>query len=230
MNNTPILDAQKELQSLGGNGEPYRTEMAISPDHERVLFTPIDKNYKQWFLLYKYSDVMDPLNKLDYGQALNLSKVKRDDEFNIAKFTGSDTATLKSIQGYAINDEQTIYISSERAPEFKKGKLIMGNSPSIIFRMRWNHDSTQRQYYLDLLPLDTDFFKQIGTMGKNVLVLGELEDLQYLKDGSIMLAVTWHVLKNDPSIVNQPDFQITNDYINLNQIDDRVDLYQVKLN
>lgn len=33
----------------------------------------------------------------------------------------------------------------------------------------------------------------------------------------------------DPSIVNQPDFQITSDYINLNQIDDRVDLYQIDL-
>lgn len=187
MNDTPILNAQKELRDLYG--------------------------------------VCQTTGRMDEQSFVSLRQA-----IHIAKFTGSDTATLKSIQGYAINDEQTIYISSERAPEFKKGKLIRGNSSSIIFRMRWNHDSTQRQYYLDLLPLDTNFFKQIGTMGKNVLVLGELEDLQYLKDGSIMLAVTWHVLKNDPSIVNQPDFQITNDYINLNQIDDRVDLYQVKLN
>ena len=222
---TGIFDVVK---SLGGDDTPYRTEMTISPDHKRVLFTPIDQNKKQWFLLYNYSDVTDALNKIDYGKALDLSKIDRVDEFGIVNFTGSDTAILKSVQGYAIDNDGTIFISSERVPKFENGKL-KDKSPSIIFRMRWNHGATQRKYYLNLLPLDTDFIQQLGTTGGDTLVLGELEDLQYLNDHSILLAVTWHVLKYDPSIVNQPDFQITSDYINLNQIEDRVDLYQIDL-
>lgn len=223
---TGIFDVVK---SLGGNGEPYRTEMAISSDRKHVLFTPIDKDYKQWFLLYNYSDIIKALSKSNFGQALDLTEVKHVDKFKVDNFTKSKTAVLKSVQGYAIDNDAKIYISSARAPKFKKGKLTQGNSPSIILKMHWNHKATMQKYYLNLLPLDTSFFDQIGELGKNVLILGELEDLQYLKDGSIMLAVTWHVLKNDPSIVSQPDFKITNDYINLNRISDRIDLYQIKL-
>lgn len=229
---TGIFDVVK---SLGGNGEPYRTEMAISPDRKHVLFTPIDKDYKQWFLLYNYSDIIKALSKSNFGQALDLSKIKQIDTFSVGQITGSDTAILKSIQGYAIDDNDTIYISSERAPKLKNVEKVAsgkidGPSSSIILKMYWKHALTMHKYYLQLLPVDTCFFNQLGTIGRNSLVLGELEDLQYLKDGSIMLAVTWHVLKYDPSIENQSDFQITNDYIDLNHIGDRIDLYQIKLN
>lgn len=236
---TGIFDVVK---SLGGNGEPYRTEMTISPNHQHILFAPIDKEYTQWFLLYDYSDIINALNKIDYGQALDLTKIKRIDKFNIKNFAKSKTAILKSVQGYAIDNYDTIYISSERAPEFKNEKLIQGNSPSIILKMHWNRKATMKKYYLELLSLDHNLYEQLRISASNTLVLGELEDLQILNDHSVLLSVTWHVLRHGDldwsKIFPNGLLEVSDTVIgliqhltslSLVQISDRIDLYKIQL-
>lgn len=217
---TNVFGVVKKLANTDHNLS-YRTELAITPDQKQVVICPIDANGTQWFLLYSYQDIKDALDKISNGQALDLTKVDLKDSFSIAKFSSKHDQdfnkdlsvthpVLDSIQGYTVDNDLNVYISSQKAPnvkdllgEVKKDEpRIKDKALSVpkILKIGWNCADNRRKYYPELLEHDKDLYQQIMALKEDkddqLPVAGEMEAVQYLQTKQILLvAITWHVVK-----------------------------------
>lgn len=217
---TNVFGVVKKLANTDHNLS-YRTELAITPDQKQVVICPIDANGTQWFLLYSYQDIKDALDKISNGQALDLTKVDLKDSFSIAKFSSKHDQNfnkdlsfthpvLDSIQGYTVDNDLNVYISSQKTPNIKDllGEVkkdeprIKDKALSVpkILKIGWNRADNRRKYYPELLEHDKDLYQQIMALKEDkddqLPVAGEMEAVQYLQTKQILLvAITWHVVK-----------------------------------
>lgn len=194
----------------------YRNELAITPDLKHIVFCPIDATGKQWFLLYDYQNIANALAKIPNGQTLDLTKVNLQDSFSIDEFSRAFNKNqqvsypiLDSIQGYAIDNDLNLYISSQKAPSddsMNQLKLDAENNPveltaenvshSKILMIPWNHANNQLKYYFDnLLKFDDKLAKHVNQI-QDELALSEMEAIQFLpQNNALLVSVTWHLIK-----------------------------------
>lgn len=194
----------------------YRNELAITPDLKHIVFCPIDATGKQWFLLYDYQNIANALAKIPNGQTLDLTKIDLQDSFSIDEFSRAFNKNqqvsypiLDSIQGYAIDNDLNLYISSQKAPSndsMNQLKLDAENNPveltaenvshPKILMIPWNHANNQLKYYFDnLLKFDDKLAKHVNQI-QDELALSEMEAIQFLpQNNALLVSVTWHLIK-----------------------------------
>lgn len=111
-----------------------RSEAAISPNRKWLLIATVDTNDNGHFALYDLKEVNRALDAAarHANKAVNLKDMKQIAAFHINHLFGEKSSQLNSIQGYEIDNNQTIYISSERKPTKKTSSL-----PRELVKIPW---------------------------------------------------------------------------------------------
>lgn len=120
--------------------EVRRSEAAISPNRKWLLITTVDTNDNGHFALYDLKEVNHALDRAAHhaNKAVNLKNMKQIAAFHINHLFGPKKSQINSIQGYEIDNNKTIYISSERKPTKKSSSL-----PRELVKIPWGATSSK---------------------------------------------------------------------------------------
>lgn len=170
-----------------------RAEVAITPNHRQLLIASVDIKNNGHFALYSLHQVNSLLSRAAKRRrkTVNVRKLTKLGAFHVAHLFGDRKDELNSIQGYAIDNNHTIYISEERSPSGKNS-----HRPRQIIKIPWG----------DIKPSTWSYYK-ITDPGWHKFAT-ELEGLE-LDSGKLHLNVAFHkksrshpTLKNDIYRVN----------------------------
>lgn len=167
-----------------------RSEAAVtpSPNYQYLLIATIDSTNTSdnkgngYFSLYNLSDMNQAINNAGTGD-VNLAKEdignKAVKAFKIENFVGK----IGSIQGYDIDENLNIYISSEYHPD----KTNIVSKPRKIVKIPWGTTSSEQWNMLDLTN-DT----RLNMSGYAT----EFEGIQVNKENDLYLTIAYHNSKN----------------------------------
>lgn len=133
---------------LGYNGgNLVRSEAAVSPapNYNYFLIVTIDSSHNGYFSLYNLSDVNNAINK----QGTNDVNLKTNSlaDYCLYAFEVDDlVGQIGSLQGFDIDDNMNIYVSSEASPTSNSD-----SKPRKIVKIPWG---TTESYQWDTLSLD----------------------------------------------------------------------------
>lgn len=168
-----------------------RLEAAISPDFSKFLVASIDLNNVGHFAVYDLNEINTALDAAEaQHEDVNIQNIKCLNAFMIP---GLNSSILNSVQGYGIDNDLNVYISSEPSP----GKNIFGMAkeghPRQIVKIPWGESNPENWIQIDLnecLTLD---------------VLGyvtEFEGIQIVGQDDILLTVAYHRKSDGTTLKN----------------------------
>ena len=161
--------------SNGMNDNTFvRSEAAVSPEYNTFLLVTVDKNGNGYFTLYDLDKINKALDGNYEGEA-TVVKLKDFDylkSFKLPKLVGS----VGSLQGFDIDEDNNIYISSEKAPSGGSQK------PRKIVKIPWGSTNPNEWQYVDLDHVDLD----------RVHMNTELEGIQIVGNNHAYLTVSYH--------------------------------------
>lgn len=161
-----------------------RSEAAVtpSPNYQYLLIATVDNTGNGYFSLYNLSDINQAINNAGTGD-VNLAE---DDignnavrAFKISNLVGQ----IGSIQGYDIDKNLNIYISSEYHPD----KTNIVSKPRKIVKIPWG---TTQQSQWSIINLDSATDLDISGYAT------EFEGIQVNKENDLYLTVAYHNSKN----------------------------------
>lgn len=159
-----------------------RAEAAVSPNHKYLLIAVLDKKNNGHFAIYNLSEANRKLDAVKHkrNKSVSLRALHQISAFHINKLMGNNPATsLRSVQGFDIANDRTIYISNEE-PTYKKGHSVM---PREIVKINWG-DTNPSNWHHYLL-------NDPSWRGKAT----ELEGLE-LAGNKIHQVVSFHYVRN----------------------------------
>lgn len=153
-----------------------RAEATVSPNRKYLLIASVDVDNNGHFAIYRLSDVNKALNKVEHkkNQAVSLRTIHQVAAFHINHFFGNGKNKINSLQGYAIDDDNNIYISSELSPQTTSSSM-----PREIVKIKWG----------DTNPKDWEHFNVNDSSWNSVAT--ELEGLE-IPNGNLNLTVAYH--------------------------------------
>ena len=177
------------LSHLSGAGNQEinlkRAEAAVSPRYKYFLLATIDLDGNGYFSLYYLNDIN---NALTGRSAYNISNLPVVSQFAISDMTQNLSHTkdpekvkIGSIQGYDIDDEFNIYISSEFSPS-KGGS----SNERHIYKIPWG--STTKSDWIDINLTDNTAVDYNGYPT-------EFESVQVIGTNHLYLTVAYHGYK-----------------------------------
>lgn len=157
-----------------------RSEAAVSPgpNYARFLLATIDTAGNGYFFLYRLADINNALNKAGTAD-VNIATIPCLGYFAIPKIT-DELEGIGSIQGYDLDDQNNIYISSQ----------LSGSPERHLYKIPWG--ASNKANWTDV-PLN-------GTID----VAGhytELEGVQVLSENDLYLTVAYH--RNTDKVATQ---------------------------
>ena len=157
-----------------------RSEAAVSPgpNFASFLLATIDSAGNGYFFLYRLADINNALNKAGTAD-VNIATIPCLGYFAIPKIT-DELEGIGSIQGYDLDDQNNIYISSQRS----------GKDERHLYKIPWG--ASNKANWTDV-PLN-------GTID----VAGhytELEGVQVLSENDLYLTVAYH--RNTDKVATQ---------------------------
>lgn len=161
-----------------------RSEAAVtpSPSYQYLLIATVDKAGAGYFSLYDLAAMNNAINNAGTGD-VNLAK---DDigaqavrAFKIDNLVGN----IGSIQGYDIDDNLNIYISSEYHPDQNN----IYSKPRKIVKIPWG---TTEEYQWDIVHLDNASALDISGYAT------EFEGIQVNSENNLYLTVAYHSVKD----------------------------------
>lgn len=171
------------LNRAGGFGlagtDLLRSEAAVSPNYRYFLLAVIDKLGNGYFTLYYLDDVnsaLDAAGTSDFNIE-GLVPVQAYPPFMIPHLT--DDKVIGSIQGYDIDNDLNIYISSEHAP----AKYSISSEPRHIYKIPWGASRSEEWDDVDL-----DGNRNIDNSNDPT----ELESVQVIGTNHLYLTVSYH--------------------------------------
>lgn len=156
-----------------------RSEAAVSPNYEYFLIATVDTDGNGYFSIYNLADINSELNRVGTGD-VNLKENQYLRERCVSAFKVTDfVGKVGSIQGYDIDNDMNIYISSEAHPD--KNNIV--SKPKKIVKMPWN---TKERSQWDFISLDNN--RIIDKTGYAT----ELEGIQVSGLNELYLTVAYH--------------------------------------
>lgn len=184
----------------GNNEVPYpgkeleRLEAAVSPNGHKMLIASIDKQHVGHFSLYDLNEVNEKLDQAG-TQDLNIQTLHCLGAFNISNF---NTDPLHSIQGYALDNQDNVYISSQPGPKANILGFAKPGSPREIVKIPWGISDADQWEVADL---DQD--KTVDSFG----YVTEFEGIQAIDDQILYLTIAYH-RKSDMTTLKNRIYQI----------------------
>lgn len=164
----------------------YRVEAAVSPDYQYLMLATVWTNQSGHFALYNLPEVNQLLNNsgtknITVGE---LNSYKIGSTIDISNFVGK----IGSIQGYDIDNQRNIYISSQYAPGHVNSQVRK------IVKFNWtNYDSWQT------IDLTNDSRLNVNFNGYPT----EFEGIQVRGVNDLYLTVAYHSVDGNSTIGNQ---------------------------
>lgn len=198
LSNGPIqVDSNTQLPRLsymnragygfGDNSVPIpgsqfeRLEAAVSPDYKKFLVASIDLNHTGRFALYDLDEINQALDQAEADNSdVNIQNLHCLGAFAIPNF---NTDIVQSVQGYDIDEDNNIYVSSQLGPKEDFLGLAKEGKPREIVKIPWGETNPDNFEVADL------------THNKTVDSLGyvtEFESIQVLDANNIYLTVAYH--------------------------------------
>ncbi|MBP2058337.1 hypothetical protein J2Z60_001516 [Lactobacillus colini] len=172
-----------------------RAEAAVSPNYEYLLISTVWENHSGHFGLYSLPKVNAKLDKIGSGniKISDLAECKAQDNYIV----DIDNIDSVSLQGFDIDNDKNIYISSQYSPDID-GK----SKPRSIYKVFWDRPEVYNWQQFDLSNyriLETNF------EGKPT----EFEGIQVIGKDHLYLTVAYHqVVNNTVSTVGNQIFEI----------------------
>lgn len=166
---------------LGYDGSTLvRSEAAVSPspNYSYFLIVTVDSAGTGYFSVYDLADVNDALNSVGTGD-VNLRTHNLSDQCINAFKIDNLIKKVGSLQGYDIDDNLNIYISSERHPDASNIK----SKPRKIVKIPWG---TTEIGQWDILNLDG--YSELDDSGYAT----EFEGIQVNNENDVYLTVAYH--------------------------------------
>ncbi|QNQ80311.1 class III bacteriocin [Lactobacillus sp. PV034] len=158
-----------------------RVEAAISPNYQYFLLASIDKDHTGHFSLYHLKDINRALDKVEYKPVdINIEKLKCIDSFTISNF---NSEYFKSIQGYGIDNDKSIYISSQPSPTQNWLGFAQQRLPREIVKIPWANEMADNW---EVVNLDKE--KILNMRG----FVTEFEGIQVIDRDHVLLTVAYH--------------------------------------
>lgn len=160
--------------------ELYRAEAAVSPDYSKFLLATVDTSGNGYFTIYDNNLINNELDSVEYSNGyVNLGEVSYLESFMVPGFVG----TVTSIQGYDLDNNGNIYVSSQLAPDTLAHKYYSKN----IFKI----PTFARTDIANWLKVDLDNNAgPINIYGQGMHT--ELEGIQILDENHCYLTVAYH--------------------------------------
>src|SRR5699024_6475280 len=94
-------------------------EAAVSPNYKKILIATIENNRIGHFIIYDLDKINQALDKSGKYKDVSVDGFEYEDSFTINNLYGNaEDAVVNSIQGYDLDNDGNIYISSQKAPDF----------------------------------------------------------------------------------------------------------------
>lgn len=165
-----------------------RVEAAVSPDYKWFLIASIDYEGTGHFGLYRLADINAVLDDAEESNAyVSIAELPCYGAFMIHGLTDS-LAGIGSIQGYDLDEDCNIYISSEFSPV--TGSAISKNRK--IVKIPWGVDENNSELWE---RLDLNAVNDCNNAGTTLDVSGyatEFESVQVLAANDLYLTVSYH--------------------------------------
>ncbi|TSO25920.1 class III bacteriocin [Lactobacillus sp. LL6] len=158
-----------------------RLEAAVSPDYKKFLVASIDVNHVGRFALYDLDEINQALDEAEADNAdVNIQNMHCLGAFAVPNF---NSEIIQSVQGYDIDENNNIYVSSQLGPTTDFLGLAKEGKPREIVKIPWGETNPDNWEVADL------------THDKTVDSLGyvtEFESVQVLDANNIYLTVAYH--------------------------------------
>lgn len=174
--------------------ELERLEAAVSPDMQHFLIASIDLNHVGHFALYNLSDINQALDAAD-GSDVNIETIPCQGAFMVPDF---NTSVLKSIQGYGIDNQNNIYISSQPGPTAGFLGRAKEGHPREIVKLTWGETDPNKW---EVVNLDDDH--TVDSLG----YVTEFESVQVIDENKMYLTVAYHE-KSDMTTLKNRIYQV----------------------
>ncbi|RVU71377.1 hypothetical protein EJK17_02755 [Lactobacillus xujianguonis] len=169
-----------------------RLEAAVSPDYKKFLIASIDLNHVGHFALYDLAEVNAALDQAEADNSdVNIQNLHCLGAFNIPNM---NTDPLKSIQGYDIDEDNNIYISSQLGPTTDFLGLAKEGKPREIVKIPWGEADSSKWEVADLMHDHT-----VDALG----FVTEFESVQVISPDEIYLTVAYHRKSDLKSLKNR---------------------------
>lgn len=186
VSSTKISDYQNKLVTANLTKlNITRVEAATNSTLDQLVI--FIKTSDDCLLVYRY-DLQNIINKLEQLHIVDLAKIDPLNQYKIEHFS----QIVKSLQGFAF-DQNGIYISSQFAPQTDPNQKVIdfANWPRQIVFLPWQHLEAS---YAQKLNLVSNLFKAPNLDNRQQTVATELEGLQILNNGQILIPYVEHGL------------------------------------
>lgn len=210
---TNIKYLAKTLNKDADLNKIHRVDFAVSPDKKWIMIGLISTDGTQYEFLYNFNKFSKIFDYTDVNIDIKDVVLKWSNAYSISNFCDSKTQYpytekskyfLPSVQGYALDNEKNVYLSSGLAPD---KKVTKPNYIAHIAQIPWglsNHDTFYDKKLIVQICF-ADPFKYfyptevlLSLMQQAVVPFAEPEAIQYCPEhNSVLLSVTWHLKLND---------------------------------
>lgn len=177
--------------------EMERLEAAVTPDHKRLMIASIGFDHRGHFALYDLSDINQALDQVeDAPTDINIEQFKCLGAFMIPHF---NTDPLTSVQGYELDNQNNIYVSSQSGPTTNWLGMAKQGRPREIVKIPWGCPDPQKW---EVAQLDKEH--HLNVFG----YVTEFEGMQVLSPNKIYLTVAYHRKDNSLTTLGNRIYEI----------------------
>ncbi|MDF7683837.1 helveticin J family class III bacteriocin [Lactobacillus sp. ESL0679] len=159
----------------------HRVEAAVSPNYDELLIASIDTDGNGYFTRYDLNMINNELDN-NPGDDVSLWNLSSIDSFKIPNLT--DSSVIGSIQGYDIDENNNIIISSEYSKDYS-------GTERKIYIIPWGATSKSQWTYVDLSTNG----QNASYAQNNIDISGyytEFESVQVIGINDVYLTISYH--------------------------------------
>lgn len=182
---TKIQGSERQMARVDINTQagPH-AEAAVSPNYKKFLIATIENNRIGHFTIYDLDKINQALDKSGKYKDVSLDGFEYEDSFTINNLYGNaEDAVVNSIQGYDLDNDGNIYISSQKAPDFDGSYHAYHKQ---IVKIPWNGRSETKEDQWESVNLSA--FGGLDISKKH----SEVESIQILSENHCYLTVAYH--------------------------------------
>lgn len=160
-------------------------EAAVSPDYKKFLIATIENGEIGHFTIYDLDTINNALDNVGIGY-VSLDGFPYENSFTISNLYGSGQNNIvNSIQGFDLDNDENIYISSQIHPSFKSNGTWSVHHKQIV-KIPYYAQNKDSEFQWEKVNLSA--FGGLDISGKH----SEVESIQIIGENHCYLTVAYH--------------------------------------
>lgn len=174
-----------------------RVEAAVSPDRQHFLIATIDCNHTGYFSLYSLAEVNENLDQAEPNGYVDIENLQCLGAFKVPALNSD---LLHSIQGYDLDNDNNIFVSSQPSPVTNWLGWPKQGMPREIIKIPWGETNSDNWQVANL-----DQEKKLDIPG----FLTEFEGIQAVDNNTVYLTVAYHRKNSSLTTLNNRVYKVT---------------------